>query len=80
MPEKRQKPKKIAEIKLSIYDTGMVTGEFIEIHNFTDIGKKKVIVAKSEFLEHLYVLVPAIDINKIIPDFNQNELLSINEY
>ena len=78
--EKRQKPKKIAEIKLSIYDTGMVTGEFVEIHSFTDIGKKKVIVSKSDFLEHLTALVPAIDINKIIPEFNANELFSINEY
>ena len=77
---KKQKPQKIGEISLSVYDDSTVTGKFVVIHKYPDLGTQKEQMPKSEFIQMMSQLVPSVRVAKSIEDLSDNNILALVNY
>ena len=76
----KEKPKKIAEIKISIFDDATVAGEFIVIHKYPEMGTKKELMPKEEFVQFLKQSVPVIDLEDIMGDLSSTSIMALASY
>jgi len=76
----KDKAQKIAEIKISIFDDATVAGEFIVIHKYPEMGTKKEMMPKEEFIDYLRQAVPVINLDSIISDLSATSIMALVSY
>jgi len=76
----KDKPQKIAEIKLSIYDDATVAGDFVVIHRYPELGTKKELMPKEEFAAFLQETVPVINLDTLISDLSSTSIMAMVTY
>ena len=74
------KPKKLAEINISIYDDATVSGKFSVIHKYGDLGTHKEIMPKKEFIETMQTINPTVNVEGIMNDLSSNSILAVVNY
>jgi len=65
-----EKPKKISEVVISIFEDGRCVVKNNIIHKIEGVGTIKEIVPKSELIQFLSEVVPAITLNRILIDID----------
>ena len=76
----KSKPKKLAEINISIYDDATVAGKFCVIHKYGDLGTHKEIMPKKEFVETMNAINPSVNVEGILTDLPNNSILAVVNY
>ena len=74
------KAMKISEINITIFDDGKCIVKNNILHKIEDAGTVKQIVPKKELLEFLNIMVPAVDIHKILNDIEETTPVPIVMY